>query len=119
VGVAFWCEADEQPWLDAMEIARAHGLPIVFVCPPLSEESTKQLASFVSKPGSELPRITTDGNDPVAVYRVAHESIERARRGRGATLIECGHFRTPGARRVDAVTAIKRYMKAKGLENRE
>jgi pyruvate dehydrogenase E1 component alpha subunit len=119
VGVAFWLDADEQPWLDAMEIARAHGLPIVFVCPPLSKESTRQLASFVSKPGTELPSITTDGNDPVAVYRVAHESIERARRGRGATLIECGHFKTVGLRRVDAVTAMKRYLKAKGVGNRE
>lgn len=115
VGVAFWRKADDQAWLDAMEIARAHGLPIVFVCPPLNEESTRQLASFAAKPGTELPRLTVDGNDPVAVYRVAHESIERVRRGRGATLIECGHFRTPGARRVGAVTAMKRYLKAKGV----
>jgi pyruvate dehydrogenase E1 component alpha subunit len=117
VGVAFWREADEQPCLDAMEIARAHGLPIVFVSPPLSEASAKQLASFATGPGTELPTITVDGNDPVAVYRVAHESIERARRGRGATLIECGQFRTPGVKRVDAVNTMKRYMKAKGLKN--
>lgn len=115
VAVAFWREADEQAWLDAMEIARAHGLPIVFVCPPLSEASAKQVAGYAKKPGTELPTITVDGNDPVAVYRVAHESIERARRGRGATLIECAHFRAPGVRRVDALTAMKRYMKAKGL----
>jgi pyruvate dehydrogenase E1 component alpha subunit len=36
--------------------------------------------------------MAVDGNDAVAVYRVAHESIARARKGRGPTLIECVHF---------------------------
>jgi len=30
-----------------------------------------------------------DGNDVVAVYRVAFEALARARQGRGGTLIEC------------------------------
>jgi pyruvate dehydrogenase E1 component alpha subunit len=36
-----------------------------------------------------FPAIAVDGNDVVAVYRVATESIARARRGGGPTLITC------------------------------
>jgi TPP-dependent pyruvate/acetoin dehydrogenase alpha subunit len=36
-----------------------------------------------------VPMITVDGNDVLAVYRVASESIFRARQRRGPTLIEC------------------------------
>ncbi len=115
VCVAFWREGNLQPWLDAMEIARAHALPVVFVCPPLNEKAIRQLASFAAAPGTELPRITVDGNDPVAVYRVAHESIDRARRRRGATLIECSTFRTPGARTETPLANMERYVRGKGM----
>ena len=37
----------------------------------------------------QVPGITVDGNDVVAVYRVAEESVRRAREGHGPTLIEC------------------------------
>lgn len=33
--------------------------------------------------------IPVDGNDVVAIYRVAHEAIQRARRGVGPTIIDC------------------------------
>ncbi len=33
--------------------------------------------------------IRVDGSDAVALYRVAHESITRAREGGGATIMEC------------------------------
>jgi len=36
-----------------------------------------------------VPGITVDGNDVVAVYRVAEESVRRAREGHGPTLIDC------------------------------
>lgn len=35
-----------------------------------------------------IPGVKVDGNDTVACYRVAHDAIERARRGDGPTLIE-------------------------------
>ena len=37
----------------------------------------------------QVPGITVDGNDVVAVYRVAEESVRRAREGHGPTLIDC------------------------------
>jgi pyruvate dehydrogenase E1 component alpha subunit len=43
-----------------------------------------------------MPGITVDGNDPIAMHRVAREAIERARDGGGPTLIEANTFRFHG-----------------------
>jgi hypothetical protein len=41
---------------------------------------------------SDIPVIRVDGSDAVAVYRVAHESIRRAREGGGPTIMECAEW---------------------------
>ncbi|HKV95742.1 MAG TPA: thiamine pyrophosphate-dependent enzyme [Candidatus Angelobacter sp.] len=41
------------------------------------------------KGASHFPRIAVDGNDVVAVFRVAQEAVRRARTGHGPSLIEC------------------------------
>jgi TPP-dependent pyruvate/acetoin dehydrogenase alpha subunit len=85
-----------QAWDEALALARAQYLPILFVvqCVPrgastrLKERAnSKDLSSRAQRHG--FPGIPVDGNDVVAVYRVAYESLERARRGGGPTLIEC------------------------------
>ena len=48
-----------------------------------------------------FPEISVDGNDAIAVYRVAQEAIERARCGGGATLIDAQTYPAYG---VDFVT---------------
>ena len=72
----------------------------------------------------QRPVITVDGSDAVAVYRVASESINRARMGRGPTLIECSAWDTnPGRRRQtgraarldDPIDAMETYLMGKGL----
>ena len=42
-----------------------------------------------------------DGMDVTAVYHSAHEAIERARSGKGPTLLECKTYRYPGHSRGD------------------
>lgn len=115
VVVVFWRDTEPQYWLDVLEMARVHALPLVMVCPAMDADlgAGKKL-----EPGTELPRITVDGYDAVAVYRVAHEGIERARNNRGATLIECTGFRVNGrrsAKEEDAVALMERYLKGKGM----
>lgn len=39
-----------------------------------------------------IPVIRVDASDAVAVYRVAHESIRRAREGGGPTMMECAEW---------------------------
>jgi pyruvate dehydrogenase E1 component alpha subunit len=123
VAVLFGGTENGQPWLDALEVARAHRLPMIFVS-ELPEEAaqpkrgTRKAKAAELEPGTELARIIVDGHDVVASYRVAHEAVERARKGRGATLIECAAFRIPGQRRQNAVAAMQSYLRGKGLLDR-
>jgi pyruvate dehydrogenase E1 component alpha subunit len=116
VAVVFWRDAEQECWLEALEMARAHILPLVMVCP----ESEPKNDTRGLTPGTELPRIVVDGHDAVAVYRVAHEAIDRARRNRGATLIECASFRVKGRRgkHADAVANMERYLRGRGMLKR-
>jgi pyruvate dehydrogenase E1 component alpha subunit len=57
-----------------------------------------------------FPTIAVDGNDVVAVYRVAHEAIAHARMGDGPSLIEC-QTDGPG----DPILNMEKYLSGKGL----
>jgi TPP-dependent pyruvate/acetoin dehydrogenase alpha subunit len=61
-----------------------------------------------------LPVIRVDGSDAVAVYRVAHESIRRARDGGGPTIMECamwsGHDEPQ-----NSLTKLETYLTGKKL----
>lgn len=117
-----WAAAAESTALrDALETARLHKLPVVFVVETENPGEPNGAASLLNNnvdPGEEMPHITADGNDVVALYRVAHEAIDRARRDRGPTLIECAAFRVKGLRtrrHLDPVANLESYMKAKGV----
>jgi len=95
-------------WHEALNFAGVHDLPIVFVCQNnLWAESvnlqfqTKVPDISVKAQAYGFPGVTVDGNDVVAVYRVAQEAIARARRGQGPTLIECKTYRWYGHSEID------------------
>jgi pyruvate dehydrogenase E1 component alpha subunit len=113
-------------WNQALSAAAAKVLPIIFVRrDKLSKQTGNARSGSVEDYG--FPRIPVDGHDVVAVYRVAHESIQRARRGGGPTLIECEpylpdtHGRNglgrPGAWRMekDPIRHMEMYLTRKGL----
>lgn len=117
-----WAAGAERAALrDAMETARLHKLPVVFLAEadnPGERNSAAALLNGNVAPGEEMPHITVDGNDVVALYRVAHEAVERARLDRGPTLIECAAFRVKGqrSRRArDPVANLESFLKAKGV----
>ena len=82
---------------------------------------------------SGITSITVDGNDVVAVYRVAYECLKRVRRGGGPVLVEGKTYRPSGKARVrtrpragsedldgwrtarDPLTHMERYLTAKRL----
>ena len=70
---------------EALHFAGANRLPILFV-----SQSGPRAEDVSATHG--IPRITVDGNDVVAVYRVACEAITHARKDHGPTLIECTHY---------------------------
>jgi TPP-dependent pyruvate/acetoin dehydrogenase alpha subunit len=114
-----WGGAPENdPWLDVLEAARAHTLPVIFVADadrPNRARKSGRRRHTVLKPGKQLPAITVDGNDVVALYRVAHEAIDRARRGRGPTLIELATYRLGRRTFANAVADMENYLRGRGL----
>jgi TPP-dependent pyruvate/acetoin dehydrogenase alpha subunit len=95
-------------WHEAVNFAGVHNLPIVYVIQNnLWAESvnvslqTKVPDLSVKAQAYGFPGITVDGNDVVAVYRVATEAINRARNGGGPTLIECKTYRWYGHSEID------------------
>ena len=76
-------------WSEPVEFAVAHQLPIVFVISRPSSGSPASVSELRSEAQHLLPAITIDGNDVIAVYRVAEETTRRARQGLGPSLMEC------------------------------
>jgi TPP-dependent pyruvate/acetoin dehydrogenase alpha subunit len=95
-------------WHEALNFAGVHNLPIVYIVQNnlWAESVTVKLQTKVEDisikaQGYGFPGITVDGNDVVAVYRVAQEAIARARQGGGPTLIECKTYRWYGHSEID------------------
>ena len=119
---------EQEPLREAMHVATVHGLPMIFVHQPDGKREKKRSESRRSN-GSDssseetpwFPSIMVDGNDVVAVYRVANEAISRARMGRGPTLIECRTFRVSakpgrnGGHSHDPIRNMEHYLRARGL----
>jgi pyruvate dehydrogenase E1 component alpha subunit len=85
---------------EGLNFAGVFAAPVVFLCQnnqwaisvPLSRQTAaKTLAQKAIAYG--FSGIQVDGNDVFAVYRAAHEALERARGGGGPTLIECLTYR--------------------------
>ena len=105
-------------WHEAMKFAGIHKLPIIYVKSVSVFEvasATRTLAfeelSFMAR-DCGFPAIVVDGKDAVAVWRVAHESIHRARNGAGPTLIEC---ETRSSSAGDPLEHMEHYMKKRGI----
>jgi len=95
-------------WHEALNFAGVMKLPIVYVVQnnrwAESVSVTMQTAVedlSVKAQAYGFPGLTVDGNDVVAVYRVAQEAIRRARSGQGPTLIECKTYRWYGHSEID------------------
>jgi TPP-dependent pyruvate/acetoin dehydrogenase alpha subunit len=93
---------------EAFEIASANKLPVLYVIQTRPDRAGEELLSKIAE---LFPVITVDAHDVVAVYRVAQESIARARDG-GPALIVCIPCDQNAA---NAVTNMERYLAAKQL----
>lgn len=124
IAVVFWSGEDgsEAAWNEAQQVAGAHTLPILFVCqrslrvqaaslkPDSKAARGKTQGTGLDNQPHGFPVIPVDGEDVVAVYRVASESMTRARQGRGPTLIQCRRYTTG-----DPLQSMEQYLTRKGL----
>jgi acetoin:2,6-dichlorophenolindophenol oxidoreductase subunit alpha len=88
---------------ESMNLAAVWKLPVIFVCQNnlYAEHTALSIGTAVERIADraaayDMPGVTVDGNDPVAMYHAAREAIERARGGGGPTLIEARTFRFRG-----------------------
>ncbi|MBN1213287.1 MAG: thiamine pyrophosphate-dependent dehydrogenase E1 component subunit alpha [candidate division Zixibacteria bacterium] len=122
VVVAFFGEGSTSRggWHEALNYAGIHKLPIVYICqnnlwaesvPATLQAGIRDFADRAKAYG--FPGVTIDGNDVVLMHRTAAEAIERARKGKGPTLIECKTYRWYGHSEIDPAD----YRQAEELEN--
>jgi acetoin:2,6-dichlorophenolindophenol oxidoreductase subunit alpha len=112
-------------WHQALRMAARRSLPVIFVVEnnPWAEPAARARNGVRKLPLKTqidgVTSITVDGNDVVAVYRVAYESLQRVRRGGGAVLIEAKPYREHGQVLLnterDPLTHMEQYLTAKKL----
>jgi len=109
-------------WLEAFALAGKYLLPVLFVLLPGSGDAERTAAEITSDAvAAGVITIPVDRNDAVAIYRVAYESLARARRRTGATLIVSTAYALEGSAPSasdDPVAHLKAYLKAKGISTR-
>jgi TPP-dependent pyruvate/acetoin dehydrogenase alpha subunit len=110
-------------WQDALKFAARRSLPIIFVVENNpwvgSNARNGRVVHTLNAQREGLTGITVDGNDVVAVYRVAYESLERVRQGGGPVLIEGKTYRPDGQSPLsterDPLIHMERYLRARKL----
>lgn len=131
--VVMYALAGEAPpglWRKALTFAGEQQLPVLFVLlPVVQRRSTKARPARARGMnavglGCGVPVIAVDADDAVAIYRVAQESIGRARIGGGAVLMECVPFVVEGASSKrdaagDAIAGLEAYVLHRGVATRD
>jgi pyruvate dehydrogenase E1 component alpha subunit len=102
VAVAFFGEGatNEGAFHGSLNLASIWKLPAIFVCEnnrwavsvPASYALSVDDVS-VRAAAYNIPGVTVDGTDVLAVYEVTAQAVQRARTGGGPTLIECKTYR--------------------------
>ena len=110
VAVAFMGDGavNEGAFHEAVNMGAIWSLPVVYVIennlysastPIFEMVRLKKLADRAA--GYGLPGVTVDGNDILQVFETARQAVERARAGKGPTLVECLTYRITGHSRRD------------------
>lgn len=131
--------SSEGDFHEACNMAGVRRAPIVFVLMNnqwaiSTSREVQSAGDFYRRPeGYGFPGVPVDGNDMLAVYDVAREAVDRARRGEGPTLIDCLTYRLSfhnttdnpraylpegwleRAEREDPIRRLQAYLEARGL----
>ena len=90
-------------WHEGLNLASVLKVPVVYICNnnsyAYSTPNEKQYAiKDVAQRGDGygMPWEVVDGNDVIAVYGAAKRAIDRARDGKGPSIVECKTFRMTG-----------------------
>jgi len=96
---------------EGINLAAVWSLPVLFVCENNmyamgTRQSQVMLIENVADRAQAygIPGVVVDGNDVLTVYEATKKAVERARAGKGPTLIECKTYRHKGHSRFDPAT---------------
>ncbi|WP_342511509.1 thiamine pyrophosphate-dependent dehydrogenase E1 component subunit alpha [Sporosarcina sp. FSL K6-1522] len=105
VAVCFFGDgaSNEGTFHEGLNLASILNLPVIFVCEnnqfgegtPFRYASASETVAERA-PAYNMPGVRVDGMDIEAVYNATKEAIERAKAGKGPTLIECDTYRQYG-----------------------
>lgn len=111
--------------VEAHAMAVRAKLPLLFVesaGTSAANSSSRRANGSAGAGEGAMPAIPVDAQDVVAIYRVAHESIARAREGSGPTRVLCISGQLPVSGRgapasagSDAVEHLERWLAGRGL----
>lgn len=100
--------ANEGIFFESLNMAKIWELPIVFICENNMYAMSASVKKFIPTiniseraKAFDIPGITIDGMDVMAVYESVKEASERARTGNGPTLIEAKTYRYKGHSKSD------------------
>jgi TPP-dependent pyruvate/acetoin dehydrogenase alpha subunit len=93
---------------ESLNLASAWKLPVVYVVEnnlygmSVPFEKVSALQDIAARAAAyNMPGVTVDGMDPIAIYEAVSSAMERGRRGRGPSLVECKTYRWYGHSRSD------------------
>jgi len=96
------------PFLEGLNWAAVHGLPILFVCEDNRWAATTAAEATTAGEGAlsraislGVPGVRADGNDVFAVWDAAQDPIAEVRAGKGPRLLHCVTYRVKGHVSVD------------------
>lgn len=105
VCVCFFGDAstNQSTFHEALNLASVWKLPVIFVCEnngygiSVSQERHQNITDISVRAQSyNIPGVTIDGNDVLAVHEAVTEAVAYARDKKGPTLIECKTYRHRG-----------------------
>ncbi len=100
--------SNEGNFYESLNMAAIWKLPEIFLCENNQYAMSSPVKKFVSVPNIAdracafgIPGVAIDGMDVIAVYETVKVAAERARQGKGATLIEAKTYRFKGHSKSD------------------
>jgi TPP-dependent pyruvate/acetoin dehydrogenase alpha subunit len=88
---------------ESINMAAAWKLPVIYLCENNGYGVSVPIQTVTNTPdisarakGYDIPGVTVDGNDVLAVYEAVKEAVAYARAGHGPSIIECRTYRMRG-----------------------
>jgi pyruvate dehydrogenase E1 component alpha subunit len=100
--------SNEGAFHESLNMASIWNLPIIYLCEnnqygmSMSIKRAIHIQKISERSAAYgIPGVTVDGNDPLPVYDAIHQAAERARSGKGPTLVESITYRWRGHSKSD------------------